>query len=178
MSNLAITKGAAASDVNPSRQGRDDGTVDVLLVSHSGGHLVQLASLRGAWHGYSTAWVTDDSSDARSLLSEERVYYGYGPAARSGVNLIRNLGLARRLVAELKPKVIVSTGAAMCVPFAWVARSRGIGVFYVETVTRIESPSLTCRLVRPAATRVYVQWPELAARVRGSIYVGSVLPSQ
>src|SRR5262249_21668356 len=149
--------------------------VDVLLVCNSGGHLVQLESLKRAWFGYSSAWVTDDNSDARSLPRDERVYYGYGPAARSSVNLIRNLWLAARLIRRLKPKVIVSTGAAMCVPFVWVARLRGVKVFYIESITRIESPSLTTRLVRLPADRVYVQWPDLARCVHGAIYVGSVL---
>ena len=147
---------------------------DVLLVCHSGGHLVQLVALRAAWDGYSSAWVTDDSSDARSLLEGERVFYGFGPAARSVTNFVRNLALAWRLTVTLKPKLVVSTGAAMCIPFAVVARLRGIHVFYIETVARVDSPSLTCRLIRPFASRVYVQWPELARRVRGSIYVGSV----
>lgn len=152
---------------------RGDGA-DILLISTAGGHLIQLVSLQRAWQGYSTAWVTDDTSDTRSLLKGERVYYGFGPAARSLPNLLRNLRLARRLVRELQPRVVVSTGAAMCVPFAWVARARGVKVFYIESVTRVNSPSLTCRLVRPVAHRIYVQWPELTHRVKGSIYVGSV----
>jgi beta-1,4-N-acetylglucosaminyltransferase len=148
--------------------------VDVLLVCTPGGHLFQLASLKGAWDGYARAWVTGESSDTRSLLRDERVYWGHGPAARSLRNLFRNLRLAHHVIGELKPKVIVSTGAAMCVPFVWVGRLRGVKVFYVETVTRIDAPSLTCRLVRLAADRVYVQWPELTARVPGSRYAGSV----
>ena len=151
---------------------------DVLLVCHSGGHLVQLAALRAAWDGYCSAWVTDDSSDARSLLEGERVYYGFGPAARSVTNFVRNLALAWRLTVRLEPKLVVSTGAAMCIPFAVVARLRGIDVFYIETVSRVDGPSLTCRLIRPFASRVYVQWPELAKRVPGSIYVGSVFPTR
>jgi len=156
----------------PATGGRE--TVDVLLVCTPGGHLMQLASLKSAWAGYSTAWVSEDTSDVRSILRGERVYYSSGRAARSIPNFFRNLRLARRLVRELEPKLMVSTGAAICVPFAWVARLSGVRVFYVESVTRIEEPSLTCRLVRPVADKVYVQWPELAARVPGSIYVGSV----
>ena len=66
----------------------------------------------------------------------------------------------------------------MCIPFAVVARLRGVDVFYIETVSRVDCPSLTCRLIRPFASRVYVQWPELARKVRGSIYVGSVFPAR
>jgi UDP-N-acetylglucosamine:LPS N-acetylglucosamine transferase len=178
MSELTVAKTTTGQASRRRHAGRRPDAVEVLLVCHSGGHLVQLAALEGAWNGYRAAWVTDDSSDARSLLEGERVYFGYGPAARSGVNLVRNLWLAWRLIGSLTPKVVISTGAAMCVPFVWVARLRGVKVVYIETVTRIEAPSLTCRLVRPAANRVYVQWPELAARVRGSIYVGSVFPGR
>lgn len=151
-----------------------EGEVDILLVCTPGGHLIQLASLSRAWAGYSRAWVTEDCNAARSLLRDERIYHGFGPAARSFVNLVRNTILARRLIRDLKPKLLVSTGAAMCVPFVWVARLAGVKVFYVESVTRVAAPSLTCRLVTPVANRVYVQWPEIATRVRGSIYVGSV----
>lgn len=170
----------SATSVNPAPTApqASEQNADVLLVCHSGGHLVQLAALRAAWDGYRSAWVTDDSSDARSLLEGERVYYGFGPAARSLTNLVRNLALAWRLTVRLKPKLVVSTGAAMCIPFAVVARLRGIDVFYIETVSRVDSPSLTCRLIRPFASRLYVQWPELARKVRGSIYVGSVFPTR
>lgn len=164
-------------DTQAARPSRDKETADVLLICTSGGHLAQLASLQSAWRGYSVVWVTDDSTAARSLLREERVFYGFGPAARSIVNALRNLRLARRLIAQLEPKLVVSTGAALCVPFVWVARARGVKIFYIESVTRITSPSLTCRLVRPVANRVYVQWPELARRVKNSIYVGSVFSS-
>ena len=157
---------------------KDVRTVDVLLVCTSGGHLSQLASLRRAWEGYSSAWVTDQNSDTRSLLRDERVYYAFGPAERSPVNLVRNLRLARRLIGGLRPKLIVTTGAALSVPFVWVGRLFGVNVFYIESVTRVASPSLTCRLVRPFADRLYVQWPELTRRVRGSIYVGSLFPTR
>ena len=170
---LTATANQLPAAALPSEQ-----NVDVLLVCHSGGHLVQLVALRAAWNGYRSAWVTDDSSDARSLLGGEHVYYGFGPAARSVTNFVRNLALAWRLITRLDPKLVVSTGAAMCIPFAVVARLRGVDVFYIETVSRVDGPSLTCRLIRPFANRVYVQWPELARRVRGSIYVGSVFPTQ
>jgi beta-1,4-N-acetylglucosaminyltransferase len=178
MGVLTAAESLAAAEPHRSHPHGFGGTADVLLICTAGGHLSQLASLSGAWEGYSTAWVTSDSDDARSLLRGERVYYGFGPAARSGVNFVRNLRLARRMIAELKPKLIVSTGAAICVPFVWIARIRGIKIFYIESVARIDSPSLTCRLVRPFANRVYVQWPELARHVRGSVYVGSVFPTR
>ena len=157
-----------------SLDGESTGRVDVLLVCTPGGHLMQLVALRQAWDGMSCAWVTYDSSDARSLLAFERVHFAHGPGTRNVKTLLRNLPLAWRIVRKLEPAVILSTGAALAVPFAWVGRILGAKVVYVESLTRIESVSLSYRLVAPVAHRLYVQWPELAARTRAR-YAGNVL---
>ena len=146
----------------------------VLLVCTPGGHLLQLLSLRPAWGELSHAWVTYDSSDTRSLLADEQVFFAHGPGTRNLKNFFRNLPLAWRLVRELKPAVILSTGAALAVPFAWVGRALGAKVVYVESLTRIERVSLSCRLISPVTDRLYVQWPELAERTPRARYAGNV----
>ena len=62
--------------------------------------------------------------------------------------------------------MVLSTGAGVAVPFAWVARLRGASVVYVESLARIEGPSLTYRLIAPIASRRYV--PVARARGRAS----------
>src|SRR3954447_21659725 len=93
---------------------------DVLLVCSCGGHLLQLIALRDSWCGFSRAWVTFDKSDARSLLEDERVYFAHGPTNRSLTKLLRNLFVAWRVVGEVRPQVLITTGAGVAVPFAWV----------------------------------------------------------
>jgi len=147
---------------------------DVLLVCSTGGHLLQLVALRDAWQPYTRTWVTFDKSDARSLLADERVHFAYGPTNRSVKNMLRNLVVAWRLIGELRPEVMLTTGAGVAVPFAWIARLRGATVVYVESLARIDGPSLTYRLIAPVAKRRYVQWPELAAALHGAQYAGNV----
>jgi len=147
---------------------------DVVLVCSSGGHLLQLLALEPAWSDFQRIWVTHERSDSRSLLQGERVVYGYMPTTRSLKNFVRNIWLASRILRVTQPRVVLTTGAALAVPFAWLARLRRIDVIYIESFARIEAPSLSCRLVRRAANRVYVQWPELLPHVPGSRYVGSV----
>jgi beta-1,4-N-acetylglucosaminyltransferase len=161
----------AAPESTPAEGG---GRTEILLVCSTGGHLLQLVALREAWEGFSRVWVTFDKSDARSLLADERVVHAYAPTNRNLKNLLRNLWLAWRVIRALRPRVILTTGAGVAVPFAWVGRLRGASVVYVESITRIEAPSLSCRLIAPITARVYVQWPELARAIRGSRYVGSV----
>ncbi len=157
-----------------SRWAKKGGT-DVLLVCSSGGHLLELYALRDAWDGRSRAWVTFDKSDARSLLRDEEAVYARWPTERNVANLFRNLVLAWRVTSRLRPRVVVSTGAGIAVPFSWVARLRGAHVVYIESLARIEKPSLSCRLLRPAADRIYVQWPELAESYDGARYAGTVV---
>jgi beta-1,4-N-acetylglucosaminyltransferase len=135
----------------------------LLLVCSSGGHLLQLFSLAGAWEDRPRLWITFDKSDARVLLAGERVAHAFGPTNRNIKNLLRNLRLAVTVLRRERPAAILTTGAGVAVPFAWIGRMLGVSVFYVESVTRIEELSLSGRLIRPVAEQVFVQWPELAA---------------
>ncbi len=149
----------------------------LLLVCSCGGHLMQLVGLRTAWEGYPRVWVTFDKPDSRSLLGGERVVHAHGPTNRNVPNFLRNLRLARRVMRELRPSAMVSTGAGIAVPFAWMARAAGVPVVYVESLTRIRELSLSGRLIAPVAEEVFVQWPELAAVRPGTRYAGTLLGS-
>mgnify|MGYP006160626373 CR=1 FL=1 len=86
-------------------------------------------------------------------------------AERSSNDLLRNLLGAVRLLRVVRPKVVLTTGAGVAVPYAWIGRLLGARVVYVESLTRIERPSLSCRLIAPVASRIYAQWPELPEAV-------------
>lgn len=152
--------------------------VELFLVCSAGGHLQQLLLLREAWHDRSRLWITDDAADTRSLLEHEAAVFGDAPTSRSLRSLIRNTIRAWRFLFRYRPAVVLTTGAAIAFPFAWLGRLFGAEIIYVESVTRIESPSTTLRLVRPAANRIYVQWPELRERVGGSRYEGTVFATE
>jgi UDP-N-acetylglucosamine:LPS N-acetylglucosamine transferase len=118
--------------------------------------------------------VTFDNSDARSLLVDEQVVFAHSPTNRSLKNLVRNLVLAVRVLRRARPRAVLTTGAGVAVPFALVGRLFGARVVYVESVTRIERPSLSCQLIVPFAARVYVQWEDLLASLPQARFCGSV----
>ena len=118
-------------------------------------------------------WIAFDTPDARHLLTERDVSYAHHPTNRNIRNLLRNLRLAWRLVRRERPRVVISTGAGVAVPFLWAARIYGARVIYVESFARTSGLSLTGRLVRPVVHRLFVQWPE-AAGDRKAEFVGSI----
>jgi beta-1,4-N-acetylglucosaminyltransferase len=146
----------------------------LLLVCSSGGHLLQLFSLAAAWEDRRRLWITFDKSDARVLLAGERVEHAFGPTNRNVKNLLRNMRLAVVVLRRERPAAILTTGAGVAVPFAWIGRMLGVKVFYVESVTRIEELSLSARLIRPVAEQVFVQWPELAETSPGLRFAGNL----
>jgi UDP-N-acetylglucosamine:LPS N-acetylglucosamine transferase len=150
-------------------------TSELLLVCSAGGHLLQLQLLDDVWRPHSRIWVTHRREDALSVLQDEEVIFAHGPTTRNVGNMLRNFWLAWKVIRRVRPLVVITTGAGVAVPFAWVGRFHGAKVVYVESLTRVAEPSMSLRLIRPVANRTYVQWPELASSVRGSRYVGNLL---
>lgn len=150
----------------------------VLLICSSGGHLLQLLELRPAWEAFPRVWVAFDKPDTRSLLVGERVIHAYGPTNRNVPNLVRNLKLAVAVIEHERPSAILTTGAGLAVPFAWAGRLRGVPTVYVESFTRINELSLSARLISPVASRLYVQWPELAREAPQLHFAGNLFVQQ
>ena len=146
----------------------------VLIVCSTGGHLLQMHEMRAAWEPFERVWVTFDKSDARSLLAGERVRHAFGPTNRNIPNFLRNIRLAWRVIRDERPAAILSSGAGVAVPFAWIGRLHGARTVYVESFTRMDELSLSGRMIAPVATRFYVQWPELAARNRRARFAGNL----
>jgi UDP-N-acetylglucosamine:LPS N-acetylglucosamine transferase len=103
------------------------------------------------------------------------VAWAYSPTTRNIPNLIRNTGLAFRLLRREKPSVIVSTGAGVAVPFFVLGWLRGVPTVYLEVYDRIDSPTLTGRLCRPFARLFCVQWEDQRKFYPGSVVVGPLL---
>lgn len=147
----------------------------VLFVASSGGHLAQLLALRPWWEGLRRTWVTFDKADSRSTLAGEDVVHAFHPTTRNVPNAVRNLKLAARVVPQLSPDLVVSTGAGLAVPFFLAARSRGIPSIYLEVYDRVDTATLTGRMCRPLASAFCVQWPEQLDLYPGAELVGTVM---
>ncbi len=67
-------------------------------------------------------WVTFDKSDARSLLRDEHVVYAHSPTNRSLKNLATQPRARLAYARSVRPRVLLTTGAGVAVPFAWLGR--------------------------------------------------------
>ena len=146
----------------------------ICLVGSSGGHLTHLYMLKPTWEKCDRFWVTFDKIDANSILKAERVYHCYFPTNRNLKNLIKNTFLAIKVLKKEKPDIIISSGAAVAVPFFYLGRLKGAKTVYIEVFDRINKPTLTGKLVKPVTNKFIVQWDEMEKVYKNSINLGSI----
>lgn len=148
--------------------------IKICLVGSSGGHLTHLYMLKPFWSSKERFWVTFDKEDARSLLQGEQIYPCYFPTNRNIKNLIKNTKVAWRIIRQEKPDLIISSGAAVAVPFFYIGKLFGAKLIYIEVFDRIDKPTLTGKLVYPITDKFIIQWEEQKKIYKKAINLGSI----
>ena len=146
----------------------------VCLVGSSGGHLTHLYMLKDFWKDKDRFWVTFDKEDARSILENEKVIPCCYPTNRNIKNLIKNTFLAIKVLLKEKPDLIISSGAAVAVPFFYIGKILGAKLIYIEVFDRIDKSTVTGKLVYPIADKFIVQWEEQRKVYPKAINLGSI----
>ncbi len=74
-----------------------------------------------------------------------------------------------------RPVAVISCGTGLTVPVFYAARFLNIKTVFIESMSRVESLSITGRLLRGKTDLFMVQWSELADRVPEAVYGGQLL---
>ncbi len=153
---------------------KDINKLKICLVGSSGGHLTHLYMLKNFWKDKDRFWVTFDKKDANSILKNERKYYCYYPTNRNIKNLIKNTFLAIKILHKEKPDLIISSGAAVAVPFFYLGKLHGAKLIYIEVFDRIDKSTMTGKMVYPITDKFIVQWEEMKKVYPKAINLGSI----
>lgn len=152
----------------------DINKIKVCLVGSSGGHLTHLYMLKSFWEDKQRFWVTFDKEDARSVLKNEKMYKCYFPTNRNIINLIKNTFLAIKVLRKEKPDLIISSGAAVAVPFFYIGKLMRKKLIYIEVIDRIDKPTMTGKMVYPIVDAFVVQWDEQKKVYPKAVNFGSI----
>jgi beta-1,4-N-acetylglucosaminyltransferase len=144
------------------------------LVCSSGGHFLELYSLEILWQQHSHFWVTFKDRDTCHFLKGENVYWAFFPTTRNLKNFFKNFCLAFRTLPKEKPDFVISTGAGVGVPFSIIGKILGSKIIYIESFARIDTLSLSGKLIYFFADNFLVQWPQLAEKYKKAIYRGQL----
>jgi len=128
----------------------------LLLVTGSGGVLLDLLALRPWWQRHDTSWVAVWAADTEVALAGLPVTW-----ERSATGVWR----AIRLLRAHRPDLVVSAGRRTAVPFLVAARLLRVPAIWVESLTETGPRARVARL----ACEVVVQRP-----TRPGVYVGEL----
>ncbi len=160
--------------VEMSEPGHTDRAVQkICIVSSCGGHLTEVRCLLHAYADLDHFYVLNDKALLPADMENKTHFITH--AERDWKQLI-NLWEAFWILRRERPTVILSTGAGPAVPFAILGRllfrSR---IVFVETITRINRPSLTARIMYRIAHDFFYQWRSLKAYFPHGKYGGPLL---
>jgi hypothetical protein len=129
----------------------------VLLVSSSGGVLLDLLGLRPWWSHHQVHWATVRAPDTEAAVAGMPCTWVDEHIAGRPFSLVRGVRQAAQVMRVVRPEVVVSAGTGAAVPFFLLARLRGVPAFWVSTLNLVATPGLAARICAWAATTVIVQ---------------------
>lgn len=145
----------------------------VCIVSSCGGHLTEVRSLKSAYEMHVHLYVLNDKALLPSDMQGKTYFITH---SERDWRFILNLWEAYVILRRERPTLILSTGAGPVVPFALVGRLLfGTRVIFVETITRINKPSMTGRIMYWLAQDFFYQWKPLERYFPKGICGGALL---
>jgi len=128
-----------------------------LMVSSSGGVLLDLLALEPWWTHHTVSWAVVRAPDTESALAGYRTYWMKDIAFERPLGVIQGIRQALKLLREVKPDVILSAGSGVAIGFFIVAKVLRIPSFWLETFNFIDSSGLSGKLCSRLSSVVLVQ---------------------
>lgn len=154
--------------------GTDHDSLRVCLASSPGGHLSELEAFVPGLEGREMFLVTVATTHSFSVFPGIRKRF-VRRIERNPIDFLWNAFQAAAILIAEKPGVVVTTGAGDVVPLVLISASLGIPVVFIESVSRVRTPSLTGRIVRRWVDLIILPWPSLLKAYPKGIPVAPLL---
>lgn len=138
----------------------DQRPVTVLAVSSGGGHWLQLCRLAPSWQGCRV--VTACTADSPPMPGSTERHVRLQDATRWNLRSLWTLGpQLLRLILDVRPDVIVTTGALPGLVALLLGRLVGARTIWIDSLANVQRISGSGRLAGFIAHEWWTQWPHL-----------------
>ena len=148
----------------------------ICFVSSSGGHWEELMCLKKIMDKYDSFFITEKGGQLND--SESKNIYGVDKIDRKEkwfiLNFIALFIKSFKIYFNERPDVVITTGALVSYPICVIAKLFRKKIVYIETFARVNSKSLTGRLIYPISDLFLVQWKEMLELYPKAKYVGGI----
>lgn len=156
----------------------------ICLECAEGGHLDEILSIINAFDGNDVFFITTLAPTTEDLKKDYSVYYvrkQYNTKTMAAVYLREFILIFKLLISIFqilvneKPDLIVSTGGGCTIPLFFLGKLFRIKMVFIESLARVNKPSLTGRIVYPFSDVFLVQWENMLKFYKNGKYWGRVL---
>ena len=147
--------------------------MSICIVSSCGGHLTEVRMLIDTYNKYKHFYVLNDRALLPMDMKAKTLFIKH---SERDILFFYNLFEAFLILFRYKPKIILSTGAGPVVPFALVGKYIfNIKIIYIESITRINKPSLTGKIMYKISDDFFYQWESLKKYFPEGKYFGPLI---
>lgn len=148
----------------------------ICFIASSGGHFEQLMMLKPLMCKYDSFIVTE-KTEYCIQKDDIKVFY------LKQVNRHEKTCMLKMILNSLKsflifikkrPDIVISTGALAAVPMCLIAKLFRKKLIFIESFAKVNSPTLTGKLLYKFADQFYVQWKEMLDIYPNAIYKGGI----
>ena len=147
----------------------------LVIACSTGGHLVEARRLEAVYKAYDYSYFTFDGGVARELAKTEKVVTIPNIHRQKPYTWITGIIYSFLAAVKTRPDVIISTGAGIVVFYCIFARLLGAKLIFIESMARVELPTLTARMLYPFSNLFIIQWPNLLKFFPKAKYFGRLL---
>ena len=148
----------------------------ICFIASTGGHFEQLMMLEPLIEKYDSFIVTEKTS--YSVIKKNKKLYYLIQVNRNEklaiIKMIINILRSIKIFIEEKPDIVITTGVLSTIPMCLIAKIFRRKIIYIESFAKINSPTLTGKLIYKFADQFYVQWREMLEIYPKAIYKGGL----
>lgn len=148
----------------------------ICFAASSGGHLEEIARLTDLTLKYESFMITE-KSHFQQLNMCDKTYYVSQINRKEPPFLFKFIMLFIKslyILTKERPSCIISTGALVTYPICLIGFILRIKLIYIESFARVDSPSLTGKLMYKFADLFIVQWEEMLEVYPKAKYGGGI----
>ena len=148
----------------------------ICFIASTGGHFEQLMMLKPLMDKYESFIVTEKTE--YSAIEDDRKIYYLNQVNRHEKTFIFKMALnfikSLNLFIKERPDVVISTGALATIPMCIFAKVFKKKIIFIESFAKVNSPTLTGKLVYKFADQFYVQWEQMKEHYPNAIFRGGI----
>ena len=148
----------------------------ICFAASTGGHFEQLMMLKPLMDKYDSFIITEktnyyvEDSDMKFYYLNQINRYEIKFLYYMIINIIKTIFI----FFKEKPDIVISTGALATIPICIVCKIFKKKVIFIESFAKINSPTLTGKLVYKFSDQFYIQWENMKIFYPKAIYKGGI----